>query len=244
MGKVIVITGGGSGLGRALARGFAGDGDKVCVLGRTLTKLEKVAGELGNTAVPVQCDIGSPASVEAAFAQIAGQNAKIDVLINNAAKIDYSTLAEASDAHIVDTINTNLLGTLLCTRAATAMMERGGHVINVTSVSVDEPYPLHVVYQATKGGVETMSKHLQDEVRARGIRITVVRAGPMTDEDHIVQSDPEAAGKFFQASLDRGIDLTKIPVSHFSSIVGVFRFLVDTPADVHVETIRFNSRLP
>ncbi|HEX7852457.1 MAG TPA: SDR family oxidoreductase [Sphingobium sp.] len=244
MSKVIVITGAGSGLGRALARCFVADGDHVVLLGRTMSKLEAVVGELGDNALAVGCDVGNPDSVRAAFAKIAERHPKIDVLINNAAKIDYSTLARASDSHIIDIVMTNLAGNMFASRAAINMMERGGHIINVTSVSVEEPYPHHVVYQGSKGGVEAMSKHLQDELRPDGIRVTVVRAGPMLDEDYQAQSGAEESAAFFQASLERGMNLMEMPVSHFKSITWVFRSLIDMPDDMHVDTLRFNSRKP
>lgn len=244
MSKVIVITGAGSGLGRALARQFGGDGDKVVLLGRTFSKIEAVASELGHNALPIACDIGNPDDVARAFAQVGEVHGKLDVLINNAAMIDYSTLSAASDAHILGTVNTNLVGNLLCSRAAINMMERGGHIINVTSESVETPYPHHVVYQATKGGVECMSKHLQDEVKPQGIRISVVRAGPMLDEDRTMQASPEAVQDFYMACIERGIDLSKMPVSQFTSVLWVFRTLVDMPADMHVDTVRFTSRQP
>jgi len=244
MSKVIVITGAGSGLGRALARRFAGDGDKVVLLGRTFSKIEAVAYELGANALPIACDIGNPEDVTGAFAKVAEVHGRLDVLINNAAMIDYSTLADASDAHILGTVNTNLVGNLLCSRASLNLMERGGHIINVSSESVEAPYPHHIVYQATKGGVECMSRHLQDEVKPQGIRISVVRAGPMLDEDRTMQASPEAAQAFFMACIERGIDLTKLPVSHFNSVLWVFRSLVDMPADIHVDTVRFTSRQP
>ncbi len=242
MSKVIVITGAGSGLGRALARKFAGDGDNVVLIGRTLSKLEKVAAELGDRALPVACDIGDPASVKHAFTVIAARFPTIDALINNAAMIDYSTLADASDEHILGTVNTNLLGNLLCSRAAINMMAKGGHIINVTSEAVEQPYPHHVVYQATKGGVECMSRHLQDELKPSGIRVSVVRAGPMADEDYIMQAGPEAARGFYMACAERGIDLSKIAVAQFGSVLWVFRALIDSPADMHVDTVRFTSR--
>ena len=244
MGKVIVITGAGSGLGRALARRFAADGDTVVLIGRTLAKLEKVAAELGEPALPVACDIGSPASVKAAFARIAERHAKIDVLINNAAMIDYATLRAASDEHILGVVNTNLVGNMLCSRAAINMMDRGGHIINVTSEAVDAPYPHHVCYQATKGGVECMSRHLQDELRPDGIRVTVVRAGPMGDEDYTTQASPEAAQAFYRACAERGIDLMKVGYSAFESVTWIFRSLVDMPADMHVDTVRSGARRP
>ena len=244
MAKVIVVTGAGSGLGRALARRFHRDGDIVFLLGRTASKVEKVADELGERATAIACDIGRPEDVRAAFAQIAESHPAIDVLINNAAMIDYTTLAAASDAHILGTIGTNLAGTLLCCRAAINAMGRGGHIINVSSEAVDEPYPHHVVYQATKGGIETMSKHLQNEVKAQGIRVTLVRAGPMYDDERTMQASPEAVDAFHTACVERGIDLSTLPVAHFDSVLWLFRSLVDMPADMHVDTVRFTSRRP
>ena len=242
MAKVIVITGASSGLGRALARRFHADGDKVCLLGRTVSKLQKVADELGAGALALPCDIGQPDDVRATFAAIAREHGKVDVLINNAAMIDYTTIAQASDEHILSTIATNLTGNILCSRAAINLMGNGGHIINVTSEAVDAPYPHHVCYQATKGGIECMSRHLQDEVLPLGIRVTVVRAGPMYDADQKMQAGPEAAQGFYAACIERGIDLSTKPVAHFDSVLWVFRTLVDSPADMHVDTVRFTSR--
>jgi NAD(P)-dependent dehydrogenase (short-subunit alcohol dehydrogenase family) len=244
MDKTIVITGAGSGLGRALARGLHADGDRVVLLARTQARIDAVAAELGEGALAVACDIADADSVRSAFARIAERHGSIDALINNAAMIDYTTLADASDAHILGTVGTNLVGNLLCSRAALALMGRGGHIINVSSEAVDAPYPHHVVYQATKGGVETMSRHLQDELKPRGIRVTVVRAGPMYDEDQQMQAGAEAAAGFYAACVERGIDLSRMPVAHFKSVLWVFRSLIDMPADMHVDTVRFTSRAP
>ena len=244
MAKVIVVTGAGSGLSRALARKFHRDGDIVFLLGRTASKVEKVASELGERATAIACDIGSPEQVRAAFARIAEQHPTIDVLINNAAMIDYSTLETASDAHILGVVGTNLAGTLFCCREAINKMERGGHIINVSSEAVEEPWPHHVVYQATKGGIETMSKHLQIELKAQGVRVTLVRAGPMYDDERTMQANPEAVDAFHAACVERGIDLRTLPVAHFDSVLWVFRALVDSPPDMQVETLRFTSRKP
>ena len=84
MSKIIVITGAGKGLGRALARRFAADGEQVVLLGRTLATLEKVAAEIGPRAMPIACDVGSADSVRAAFAAIAKRHPTFHVLINNA----------------------------------------------------------------------------------------------------------------------------------------------------------------
>jgi meso-butanediol dehydrogenase / (S,S)-butanediol dehydrogenase / diacetyl reductase len=242
MAKLIVITGAGSGLGRALARKFVADRDKVFLLGRTLAKLEKVVEELGKYAIPIVCDIGKPGSVRTAFASIAERHSKIDVLINNAAMIDFSTLAEASDDHILEMVATNLTGNLLCSRAAIAMMERGGHIINVSSGGVEAHDPHLVTYKATKGGVEVLSRHLQEELLPRGIRVSLVRAGPMYGEDYSIQASPEAMQAFRQECVERGIDFSKAGITHFDSVLWVFRSLVDMPADMHIDTVRITSR--
>ena len=141
MPKVIVITGAGVGLGRALARRFAADGETVVLLGRTLAKVEAAAAEIGERAMAAACDVGSPDSVRAAFAAIATRHPRIDVLINNAALFEPFLIAEASDAQLLDIVGTNLTGPMLCARAAIPMMGRGGHIINVSSESVGYGLP-------------------------------------------------------------------------------------------------------
>jgi NAD(P)-dependent dehydrogenase (short-subunit alcohol dehydrogenase family) len=242
MSKVIVITGAGSGLGRALALRFADDGDQLVLLGRTMSKLEKVAALMAGRGLAVTCDIGDPKAVRTAFARIAETHKTIDVLINNAAMIDYTTLADASDEHIFGTVNTNLIGNLLCSRAAIHLMKPGGHIINVTSSSVEDPYPHHLVYQATKAGIEGMSRHLQDEIRPLGLRVSVVRAGPMFGEERVMQASPEAVQGFYKACIERGIDLSTLALSSFESVAWLFRSLIDIPADLQIDTVRFNGR--
>lgn len=88
MSKTIVITGAGIGLGRALARRFASDGERVVLLGRTFSKVQAAAHEIGERATAIACDVASPASVKAAFAEIARRHARIDVLINKVWNID------------------------------------------------------------------------------------------------------------------------------------------------------------
>ena len=242
MSKVIVITGAGAGLGRALARRFAGEGETVVLLGRTLSKVQAVAAELGERAMAVACDVGSADSVRAAFAQIAERHPKIDVLINNAAVFEPARIAEASDAHIVGAITTNLIGSMFCARAAIAMLGRGGHIINVSSESIDVPFAHLVVYQASKAGLERFSLSLHQELEPSGIRVTIIRAGQMMEEGKAWEIDPQAAARFAQANLERGLNLRQRPISHVNSVTGVFRAVIDLPPDVHVVNLQVHAR--
>jgi NAD(P)-dependent dehydrogenase (short-subunit alcohol dehydrogenase family) len=242
--KIIVITGAGVGLGRALARRFAADGDQVVLLGRTASKVEAAAKEIGERAMAVACDVASLESVKAAFAAIAQKHPKIDVLVNNAAVFEPFLIAEASDAQLVNTVGTNLLGAMLCVRAAVPLMQRGGHILNVTSESVGMTYPFLVAYQSSKAGLERFSEGLYHELDPAGIRVTNVRCGQMFEEGKSWDIAPEMRMRFGQAAMAAGINLRERPLSQFTSVVEAFRALLDLPPDLHAASVSLHARKP
>lgn len=242
MSRIIVITGAGAGLGKHLAHRFASGGDRVVLLGRTFAKIEAAAAEIGDAAMAVACDVASPDSVRAAFAAIAERFPKIDVLINNAAVFEPAPLADASDAHIANTISINLTGAIFCARAAIAMMERGGHILNVSSESVELPFAHLILYQSSKAGLEQFSRSLHRELEPAGIRVTNVRAGQMFEEGKAWDVDPQALQRFGQANFEAGLDLSKRPSSSFESAADVFRTLVNLPPDLHLVGVQVHAR--
>lgn len=244
MSKVIVITGAGVGLGRALARRLAADGESVVLLGRTFSKVQAVAQEIGERATAVACDVASPASVKAAFADIAQRHSRIDALINNAAVFEPFLIAEATDEQIVGTLATNLGGAILCARSAIPLMGRGGHILNVSSESVDLPFRHLLMYQTTKAGLERFSAGLHSELESSGIRVTCVRAGQMMEEGKVWNVDPAAHMRFAKASMEAGLNLRERPMSQFTSVTNVFRALIDLPADLHAPLITLSARKP
>lgn len=244
MGKTIVITGAGIGLGRAIARRFASEGETVVLLGRTFSKVQALADELGEPAFAVECDVGSADSVRAAFAKIAERHPKIDVLINNAAVYEPFMVANATDEQILSITNTNFAGPIFCCRAAIPMMESGGYVINVSSESVALEFPMLSLYQSTKAGLERFTESLSKELEPAGIRVTTVRAGPMYEEGKGSSWDPTIAGQFYQLCVAAGIDLRARPVSHVNSVTNVFRALLDLPADVRITHASVEARRP
>jgi meso-butanediol dehydrogenase/(S,S)-butanediol dehydrogenase/diacetyl reductase len=243
--KTIVITGAGDGLGRALARRFAKDGDTVILLGRTLAKVEAVAAELGASHLAVQCDVGDPDSVRAAFAQVAEKHPQIDVLINNAGVFEPFKIQDAGDEQVLTMLRTNLGGPIFCTREGLKLMSRGGHVINVTSESIRVKFPMLWMYEATKAGVEHLSESIGRDLEAEGIRTTVVRAGQMMDETKTGSSWPmEVAMAFHQSCTAVGIHLRERPISHYNSITDAFRAVIDTPADVNIPMVALSAWKP
>jgi meso-butanediol dehydrogenase/(S,S)-butanediol dehydrogenase/diacetyl reductase len=242
MSKVIVITGAGAGLGRALARRLGGDGESVVLLGRTLAKTEAVAAEIGGDALAIACDVGAPDSVRTAFARIADRFPAIDVLINNAAVYAPFLLEDATDDQILSSVATNLTGAMLCARSAIPLMGAGAHIINVSSEGVELPFPHMTVYQATKAGLERFSMALYRELDPRGVRVSYVRAGQMADEDKRWDIDPAVAARFLAASTAAGLNPRERATSHVASVTQVFRSLIDLPADLHAASISLFGR--
>jgi NAD(P)-dependent dehydrogenase (short-subunit alcohol dehydrogenase family) len=241
--KTIVITGAGDGLGRALARRFAKDGETVVLLGRTLSKVQAVADELGAPHFAVECDVGNPDSVRAAFAKVGEKHSKIDVLINNAAVFEPFTLAEARDDQIATALNTNLAGPIYCARAALPLFGGDGHLINVSSESVPLKMPMLWAYAGSKAALEFISDMWARELAPDGVRVTVVQAGQMMDETKTGTSWPmDVAMRFGQENAKVGLNLRERPISHYNSVTDAFRAVVDMPADLHISTVALSAR--
>lgn len=245
MSKIIVITGAGDGLGRTMARRFAADGDRIVLLGRTLSKVEAVADELGEPSFALQCEVSDPASVRAAFAEIARRCDHVDALINNAASYEPFTLAEATDAQIMGMVSINLAGPILCSREALPLLRGGGKIINVSSESVGLKFAMQWLYSATKAGLEVASDMLDRELADEGVRVTSVRCGQMFDESKTGSSWPmDVIVRFMTENAKRGIDVRNRPLTHYKSAAEVFHYVVNAPADMHVGHIEINGDRP
>jgi meso-butanediol dehydrogenase / (S,S)-butanediol dehydrogenase / diacetyl reductase len=244
MSRTIVITGAGSGLGRAMARVLAADGHRLVLLGRTVSKVEAVAQELGADAWAARCDVADAASVRSAFDAIAARGEGIDVLINNAAVYEPYTIEDATETQIAAALDTNLAGTIHCARAALPLMEKGGHIINVSSRTVVEPAVMLALYQTSKAGVERFTASLREEVAERGIRVTLLRAAGMMEAGMNWTLDPEVMRRFQEARRKRGIDRGNNAVSQFASVAQLLPWLIGLPQDVGVTELMLEARHP
>lgn len=243
--RVVVITGAGAGLGRALARRFAADGDRVVLLGRTAAKLEAAAAELGAPALAVQCDVGKPDSVRRAFAEIGERCGRIDVLINNAAIYEPSVVREMSDAQIEAAATTNYAGPIYCSRAALPLMGRGGQILNISSETVSLPHAMFALYQSSKAGLERFTEALRAELEPDGIRVGMVRAGQMSGEDSSPPSnDPAVLRRFAEENLKRGLNFRERPISSFASAAELIALLTRLPPDINAPQVVLEARHP
>ncbi|WIY51550.1 SDR family oxidoreductase [Devosia sp. YIM 151766] len=176
-GKIAIVTGAGSGIGKSIARALHGEGYKVALFGRRKPVLDELAQTLdasGNTAIALPVDIGDRVGVEAAFAAVTARWGRLDLLVNNAGIAGPSaSLEEVTGEQWSEVVATNLSGAFYCTQFAFAQMKRqtpqGGRIINNGSVSATTPRPRSAPYVATKHAITGLTKATSLDGRAYNI---------------------------------------------------------------------------
>jgi NAD(P)-dependent dehydrogenase (short-subunit alcohol dehydrogenase family) len=201
--RVAVVTGAGTGIGRAAAVALAVDGWATVAAGRRLEPLEETCAavvEVGGQAIAVTADVADPASVDALFAQVDDTYGRVDLLFNNAGTGSYPVpFEEVPFDDWQRVVNVNLTGSFLCAQRAVARMKQqdptGGRIINNGSISAHTPRPNSAPYTATKHAITGLTKSLSLDGRPFGITCGQIDIGnaatPMTSHmaDGVAQAD-------------------------------------------------------
>jgi NAD(P)-dependent dehydrogenase (short-subunit alcohol dehydrogenase family) len=176
-GKVCAVTGGGRGIGEAIAHRFHDEGATLAILDLEPAAAAGVAGALGGTGQG--CDVSARESVEAAMADVLARHGRIDVLVNNAGVALAGPSETFSDADWDTSIGVMQTGVFLCSQVAGRdMLERGsGSIVNISSINAWAAFPMRLAYCAAKAAVVAMTEVLAIEWADRGVRVNAVAPG-------------------------------------------------------------------
>jgi NAD(P)-dependent dehydrogenase (short-subunit alcohol dehydrogenase family) len=210
--RTAFITGGGRGIGRAVASAFAREGARVFVVARTASEVERVAGEIrdergAESASHGVCDVADSASVARAFAEAREFFGRgVDVLVNNAGIAESAKLWDATDEFWHRHLAVNLSGAFYCMREAMPfMVERGwGRVVNVASIAGKTGAPYVSAYSASKHGVLGLTRSAALEVATKGVTVNAVCPGYVDTEmtAHAVENIRAKTGRTADAALE------------------------------------------
>jgi 3-oxoacyl-[acyl-carrier protein] reductase len=181
-GKVAVVTGASKGIGAGIAKGLAEAGAAVVVnYASSRSDAEKVVAaitEKGDKAVAVQCDVSKSSDVERLFKEAVRAFGTVDVLVNNAGVYSFGPLETVTEAEFHRQFNTNVLGLLLATQEAVKQFPaRGGSIINIGTTGTEVTSPSTVLYTATKGSVDSITRVLSKELGPKMIRVNSINPG-------------------------------------------------------------------
>jgi NAD(P)-dependent dehydrogenase (short-subunit alcohol dehydrogenase family) len=181
--KVAIVTGGGSGIGKAASLLLAQEGALVAVADIYRDRAEKVAEEIqkqGGTALAIEADVSAAFGVDMMLAKVIHHWEKLDVLVNNAGIIVQAAAVDTTEQQWDKILTNNLKSCFLCSRAAAKQMiaqGQGGRIVNISSIHAELSEPSAAAYTAAKGGMEAFSRTLATELAPHKITVNCIRPG-------------------------------------------------------------------
>jgi NAD(P)-dependent dehydrogenase (short-subunit alcohol dehydrogenase family) len=211
----VLVTGGGKGIGRGIVERFAADGASVAFCGRGHDALDTLSEQLAEQGVAHfarSVDVSDEAAVVAFVADVAREFGGIDVLVNNAALTFASGVTPARIDEMTGdawrkTLSVNLDGVFYMSREVAKIMKAagtGGSIINISSVHAHTPSPVTPAYDAAKGAIESLTRHMALSLGGDGIRVNGVAPGPIASGDNpVIDAALEAESPFAQYTILR-----------------------------------------
>jgi 3-hydroxybutyrate dehydrogenase len=234
--RTIVVTGGGRGIGRAVALSFAGPGAHLVITARTASQLNGVAAEIrakGGEATAIPMDVSDEASVAHGFGTLHGLVRQVDVLVNNAGVGGGQAVQGSEVARWKRTVDTNLFGVYLVTRQLLPLMGQGGRVVSLSSVLGRFGVPGYTAYCASKHGVIGFTRALALEVADRGITVNAICPG-WVDTGMAASgmaSGAKSTGQTFDQFRDQAIGAVPIRrIIQPEEVAGLIHFLASSEA--------------
>ena len=206
--KVAWVTGGGAGIGEAIALYFSEQGANVAVLDKDGAAANRVAAAAGGQALPLTADVRDPSALEKAFAAIMERFGRVDVLVNNAGMYPRRRFVDMTTTEWNDMLDVNLNGVFHCTKLAVPPMlaQGSGKIVNISSVTFFLGMDPLSHYVASKGGIIGFTRALARELGPQGVYVNCITPGAVkTESEKTVVSEEDAAAVIPLQSLRRRI---------------------------------------
>jgi 3-oxoacyl-[acyl-carrier protein] reductase len=229
-GKVAVVTGASKGIGAGIAKGLAAEGAAVVVnYSSSKEGADRVVAEItgkGGKAIAIQGDVSKTGDVERIFAETKKAFGQLDVLVNNAGVYEFAPLEGVTEEHFHRHFNINVLGLILATKEAVKYFgPEGGSVINIGSTATSLNPPTTLVYTATKGAVDTVTRVLSKELGPKKIRVNSINPGVVeTEGTHTIG----IIGSDFQKQFEAQTPLGRIAQADDIAPIAVFLASADS----------------
>ena len=175
--KVVVVTGGTSGIGLATAKRFAAEGASVFITGRRQQELDAAVKTIGGRASGVRADMSKLADIDRLYDAVQQKHSRIDVLFTNAGGGSMLPLGEITEAHYRDTFDRNVMGTLFTVQKALPLMPPGSSIVLNASTTSIKGTPALSVYSATKAAVRSFARNWTLDLKERKIRVNAISPG-------------------------------------------------------------------
>ncbi|MFS2151393.1 SDR family NAD(P)-dependent oxidoreductase [Rhizobium sp. Rhizsp42] len=229
--KVVLVTGGSTGIGFATAKQFANEGAKVVITGRRSAELEAAAKEIGKGVVGITGDTSRLGDLDALFDEIRKRAGKIDVVFANAGIIDFAPIGEISEEQFDRLFSVNVKGLVFTVQKALPLIPDGGSVILMSSTVAGKGLPANSVYSATKAAIRNFARVWATDLKSRNIRVNAISPGPI---------DTEGTADIM-SSERKGMIAAQVPAGRFGNpheIANVVAFLA-SPAASYVNGADF-----
>ena len=176
--KVVVVTGGTSGIGLATAKAFVAEGAAVFITGRRQDVLDAAVKQIGGRVTGVRADMSDLADIDGVYAAVQQQHAQIDVLFANAGGGDMLPLGAITEEHYHRTFDTNVKGTIFTVQKALPLLKDGASIVLTSSNAGSSGTPAFSVYSASKAAIRNLARSWILDLKERRIRVNVVSPGP------------------------------------------------------------------
>ena len=177
--KVVLVTGGSSGLGLAIAQELVEQGAHVVITGRREAQLNDAVAILGDRATAIVADVSIAADLAMLFGKIKSRHGRIDVLVANAGMGEVEPLGSITEAYFDRVFNTNVKGVTFTVQGALPLMSEGSSIVIIGSTASIDPGPGLSVYGATKAALRTLVRSWVLDIKGRGVRINLLSPGPV-----------------------------------------------------------------